>query len=89
MEDFIKSWHEAKNQTTIEPTEETQKIRDQLVHELYMSGVRKEPESVREVIREKIRQIPIYQGPIKAQVEQPSSNVNNTNRSKKDECIIF
>jgi hypothetical protein len=89
MEDFIKSWHEAKNQTTIEPTEETQKIRDQLVHELHMAGVRKEPESVKEAIREKIRQIPIYRGPIKSQVEQLPSNANNTNRSKKDECIIF
>lgn len=88
MEDFIKSWHDAKNKPIIQATEETQRIRDQLQLDIDMARARGVPESVRNEMLAQLRQMPRYYGPIKPQVEQPPSNTN-TNRSKKDECIIF
>jgi hypothetical protein len=88
MEDFIKSWHDAKNKPIIQATEETQRIRDQLQLDIDMARARGVPESVRNEMLAQLRQMPRYYGPMKPQVEQPPSNTN-TNRSKKDECIIF
>jgi len=88
MEDFIKSWHDTKNKPTIQATEETQRIRDQLQLDIDMARARGVPESVRNEMLAQLRQMPRYYGPMKPQVEQPPSNTN-TNRSKKDECIIF